>query len=189
MAKSEITHCLEIIDFYEHDLIFNLKPEEKLIINYCIKQGAKNNIGIFKKNRGAISFYLRTDDKLTHDFFLNHPELVGFDEKNHLIWVKPFYEFVEFGLFQPTERTVTNRTTKETKTIMAKGFYNKTNFISKVNSGFRKDSFLNAFKVAWVNHNWEFLNRLNEEVRNSKGNKHNFDALLSLAQKKLLTGV
>lgn len=189
MPRSEITHCLEVIDFYQHDLIFGLKAEEKLIMNYCVKQGAKNNIGIFKKHRGAIALYLGTDTQITHDFFLNHRELVGFDEKTHLIWVKPFYEFVEFGLFKPVDRVFTNKNTKETKTVKSSGFYNDVNFISKVNSGFRKDISLNAFKVEWVNYNWEFLYRLNEEVRNTKGNKHNFDVLLSLAQKKLLTGV
>lgn len=179
MAKSEITQCLLKIDIFRNALTFGLSSDQKLLFVYCLMQGAKNNLGMFCEFRGSISLTLGIKHEIVHDFFLTQPDLIGFDEKTHLIWVKPIYEFVEFGIGGDVFFQKRNRTTKEVKTVLNwEAIKRKNKFIDKVKAGFRETPILETFKKEWVKYNFILLSRLNEEVHTIKDNGRSLDELL-----------
>lgn len=185
MAKSEITQCLLKIDIFRNALTFGLSSDQKLLFIYCLMQGAKNNLGIFCENRGSISFTLGIKHEIVHDFFLTQPELIGFDEKTHFIWVKPIYEFIDFGtagevmVNKKIEVTKEGKKVKETKTVINwEAVKRKNKFVDKVKAGFRETPALEAFRKEWVKYNFILLSRLNEEVHSIKDNGRSLDELL-----------
>jgi hypothetical protein len=175
---SEITHCLIRIDFFEHPLIYPLSSDEKLLVAYCVKQAAKNNLGMFREFRGSIAAKLRLDHDMVYHFFLNNPKLIGFDPDSHLIWIKPFYELVNFGVQGEIRKKMKNRKTQVvSEQIDFKEVFKKNAFISKILSAFRDDPYLKIFQKSWMEYNFEFLSRINEQVKSVKDNRRSLDAL------------
>jgi len=158
MATSEITHCLQPVNQYSHPLIFALPPHAKLIFDHCLKQGSKNNLGMFIAHRGEIAMYLGIDHDFVHDFFLTNPDLVGFDQKTHTIWIKPFYDFVDYGLRSQLRKKVKSKETGEIIEIIDRWARDrKNNFISKVLATFKKQESFQVFLKEWVEYNRELL--------------------------------
>lgn len=184
---SDITHCLQAINFYERPEVITLAAGENVIYDYCIKQGAKNNLGMFFAERGAISFYLKVDHDLCYNFFLKYPKLIGFCPDTHLIWVKRFYEYVDFGIFGALYRTSKDNKTRLKKQVLnKKALYAKNNFISTVNSKINKEPKLRThpFIKEWVEYNRFILEMINDEVKSVDGNGEgrNLDNLLALVK-------
>ena len=182
MAKSENTHCLILTDLEELAEVFEMSADERNIYFYCIRQGAKNNLGIFVENRGGIAMKLRIKDEICNKFFTKYPDLIGFDPETHLIWIKRIFDYMVLGIDSEIWKEKKDKKTGKSESVLCyKAIKNRNRFISKVKSEFRENKNLKNhkwIKKEWVKHNFEMLKKINDEVKLWEKNKHNLDLIL-----------
>lgn len=198
MASSEITQCLIPIDLEKIPEYFALTSDERSIFFYCIRQGAKNNMGMFVEDRASIALFLRVDYDMCYDFIANRSDLILFDPLTHLIMVKNFYRYVNFGLDKDIYKTVDVKTevldkktgkvkkvkNGETKTVIDfPALYTLTRFANKVKSVIKNNKTIrnHRFVKEWLDINKDMLMEINYKLTSVKKNRSNLNKLLGIS--------
>lgn len=188
---SENTQCLIDIDSHEWFECENMTGQEMQIYEYCLKQGAKQNMGIFRESRFDIAKKLKVDQAVSYLFFEKFPEIIYFCGETHLIWAKNFYARIGLGLMSEIWKVEDkDGQTKKVKQLGVLSTKNK--FIDKIKQTLKspipsksgKMIFLKDHPVIpqWVSHNKFYLDCVNDDVKSVCGNNRNLDDILSLAK-------
>lgn len=190
--SSEITKCYIDIDSYKWIECEDMTLTEVAIYEYCLKQGAKNNMGIFSESRFDIARKLKADEAVTYLFFEKFPDSVAFCPETHLIWCKKFYGRIDLGLLNDVWETEQVKGGGQIKVKKQYVLNTKNKFITKlkqtlktpVNSKSGDVAFLKDHWIIkeWVKKNKSILEMVNDDVKSVSGNNYSLDSVLSLAK-------
>jgi len=199
---SELTHFLRKIDLYKDPDLIELNLEEKIIYDFCLGQGYKTQTGFFSMGRSEIEFFLNmrggknssfnescaicTDRKkyieeVLSSFCLKHPKIIDFFQKEHLIWVKPFYRHTEVGISGNIYKEKKDKNGESFYAINRNQIYKRNTFVSTINSVFRNQlkPFSNhRFIEEWVEYNYLTFSEIEEDIKLLKKNNRGFRGVI-----------